>query len=60
VDRSNDRIVGATFVGYEAGELIHVIAAHIEMGATWQVLERSMYIHPTLAEGLPSLARLLV
>jgi pyruvate/2-oxoglutarate dehydrogenase complex dihydrolipoamide dehydrogenase (E3) component len=60
VDRADDRILGATFVGYEAGELIHVIVAHIEAGATWRTLERSMYVHPTLAEGLPSLARLLL
>lgn len=59
IDRSNDNIIGATFIGYEAGELIHVIIAHIEAGATWQVLERSMYVHPTLAEGLTSLAELL-
>jgi pyruvate/2-oxoglutarate dehydrogenase complex dihydrolipoamide dehydrogenase (E3) component len=57
VDQSNDKLIGATFVGYEAGELIHIVTAHIEAGATWQVLDRSMYIHPTLAEGLPGLAR---
>ncbi len=59
VDEGTDAILGATFVGYEAGELIHVIAAHMEAGASWRVLERSMYVHPTLAEGLPTLARLL-
>ncbi|MGH7707077.1 MAG: FAD-dependent oxidoreductase [Vulcanimicrobiaceae bacterium] len=59
VDAKSDRIAGATFVGYEAGELIHVIVALIECGATWQTLDRAMFIHPTLAEGLPSLARLL-
>ncbi|MBV9102181.1 MAG: FAD-dependent oxidoreductase [Candidatus Eremiobacteraeota bacterium] len=59
VDERTDRIIGATFVSYEAGELIHVMVAHIEAQATWHVLERSMYIHPTLAEGLPSLAELL-
>jgi pyruvate/2-oxoglutarate dehydrogenase complex dihydrolipoamide dehydrogenase (E3) component len=59
IDRATDKIIGGTFVGYEAGELIHVIVAHIEAGATWQVLDRSMYIHPTLAEGLPALAEML-
>jgi pyruvate/2-oxoglutarate dehydrogenase complex dihydrolipoamide dehydrogenase (E3) component len=58
VDR-DDRIIGATLVGYEAGEIVHVILAHMEAGSTWQVLDRSMHIHPTYAEGLPSLARLL-
>jgi pyruvate/2-oxoglutarate dehydrogenase complex dihydrolipoamide dehydrogenase (E3) component len=58
VDRDG-KILGATFAGYEAGELIHVIVALIEAGATWQVLARAMFVHPTFAEGLPTLARLL-
>ena len=57
IDRADDKIVGATFVGYEAGELIHIITAHIELGATWHDLDRQMYVHPTFAEGLPTLAR---
>ena len=60
VDPESDRILGATFAGYEAGELIHVIVAHMEAGSTWRVLERSVHIHPTFGEGLPSLARLLL
>jgi pyruvate/2-oxoglutarate dehydrogenase complex dihydrolipoamide dehydrogenase (E3) component len=58
IDRASGKIVGATFVGYEAGELIHVVALAIEMGATWQDLDRFMGIHPTFGEGIPSLARL--
>ena len=60
VDPATDKILGATFAGYEAGELIHVILAHMEAGSTWRVLERSVHVHPTFAEGLPSLARLLL
>jgi dihydrolipoamide dehydrogenase len=60
VDPASERILGATFAGYEAGELIHVILAHMEAGSTWRVLERSVHIHPTFSEGLPSLARLLL
>jgi len=59
VERPSGKILGATFVGYEAGELVHVILAHMEAGSTWQVLDRSVHVHPTYAEGLPSLARLL-
>lgn len=58
VDRDTDKILGATMVGYEAGEIVHVILAHMEAGSTWQVLDRSVHIHPTFAEGLPTLARL--
>lgn len=55
----NDKIIGATLVGYEAGELVHVILAHMEAHSTWHLLDQSMHIHPTYAEGLPTLARLL-
>ena len=58
IDNATDRIIGATLVGYEAGELAHVFIAHMEAGSTWQVLARSVHIHPTYAEGLPSLAEL--
>lgn len=59
VDRANDEIIGATFVGYEAAELIHVILAHMESRSRWQILAGSVHVHPTFAEGLPALARLL-
>jgi pyruvate/2-oxoglutarate dehydrogenase complex dihydrolipoamide dehydrogenase (E3) component len=57
IDAKTDKILGATFIGYEAGEIIHTIAFSIELGATWQDLDRFMAIHPTFGEGLPSLAR---
>jgi pyruvate/2-oxoglutarate dehydrogenase complex dihydrolipoamide dehydrogenase (E3) component len=57
VEMGTDRILGATLVGYETAELIHVILAHMEAGSTWRVLERSVHVHPTYAEGLPTLAR---
>jgi dihydrolipoamide dehydrogenase len=59
VDANNDKILGATMVGYEAGELIHVLGFAIELGATWRDLDAFVGIHPTFGEGLPSLARLL-
>jgi dihydrolipoamide dehydrogenase len=60
VDSDSDKILGATMVGYETAELVHVVLAHIEAGSTWRVLERSVHIHPTYAEGLPTLARMLL
>ncbi len=60
VDTTNDSILGATLVGYEAGELVHVFLAHMEARSTWRTLERSVHIHPTYAEAFPSLARLLI
>jgi dihydrolipoamide dehydrogenase len=60
IDRDTDKILGATLVGYEAGEIVHVFLSLMEAGATWQLLEQSVHIHPTYGEALPSLARLLV
>lgn len=59
VDDKTDKILGATLVGPETAELIHVFIALMEAGATWPKLEQAVYIHPTFAEALPSLARML-
>ncbi len=60
VDNDTDKILGATLVGYEAAEIVHVFLSLMEAEATWQLLECSVHIHPTYGEALPSLARLLV
>ncbi|MDZ8238585.1 MAG: FAD-dependent oxidoreductase [Nostoc sp. ChiQUE01a] len=60
IDSDTDKILGATLVGYETAELVHVFLSLMEAGATWQLLERSVHIHPTYGEALPSLARLLL
>ena len=60
VDANTDKILGATLVGYETAELVHVFLSLMEAEATWQLLERSVHIHPTYGEALPSLARLLI
>ena len=58
IDRDSDHILGATMVGYEAGELVQVFIALIEAGATWQSLDRMQNVHPTYMENLPTLARM--
>ncbi|MCY7272981.1 MAG: FAD-dependent oxidoreductase, partial [Phormidesmis sp. CAN_BIN44] len=60
IDTNTNLILGATLVGYETAELVHVFLALMEAGATWQLLEQSVHIHPTYGEALPSLARLLI
>ena len=57
-DDATEKILGATFVGYEMGELVHAIGLAIELGATWRDVDRFVGIHPTFGEGLPSVARL--
>jgi len=59
VDAKTDAVLGATLVGYEAGELVHVFLAHMEAGSTWRTLERSVHIHPTYAEAFPTPERKL-
>jgi pyruvate/2-oxoglutarate dehydrogenase complex dihydrolipoamide dehydrogenase (E3) component len=56
VDPSTDRILGASIVGAEAGELIHVFAALMQAGAPVRALVEMETVHPSFAEGLQSLA----
>jgi dihydrolipoamide dehydrogenase len=58
IDEESGEILGATLVGPETAELIHVFITLMEAGSTWQRLEQSVHIHPTFAEALPSLARM--
>lgn len=58
IDCDTEKILGATLVGYEAAELVHVFIAHMQCGSTWQTLDESMHIHPTYCEAFPGLARL--
>ena len=57
IDADTDKIIGATLVGYEAAEIVHVFIAHMQAGSTWKTLDESVHIHPTYCEGLPTLAR---
>jgi len=60
VDQDTDQILGATLVGYEVAELVHVFLSLMEAKASWKLLEQSVHIHPTYGEALPSLARLFI
>lgn len=54
VDPSTERLRGASIVGAEAGELIHVFAALMQAGATARALVDMEMAHPSFAEGLQS------
>jgi dihydrolipoamide dehydrogenase len=60
IDSDTDKILGATLVGYETTELVHVFLSLMEAGATGQLLEQAVHIQPTDGEALPNLARLLI
>jgi pyruvate/2-oxoglutarate dehydrogenase complex dihydrolipoamide dehydrogenase (E3) component len=59
VDPDSERILGATLVGVEAGELIHVFAALMQGGSTARAIVDAEFAHPTFAEGLQSLVMTL-
>lgn len=56
VHPADGRILGATLVGAEAGELVHVLAALMQAGAPVRALVDMEVAHPTFAEGIQSLA----
>ncbi len=55
VNAENDRILGATILGVEGGEVVQVLMALMMADAPYTLFEKSIYIHPTLVEGFFSL-----
>jgi pyruvate/2-oxoglutarate dehydrogenase complex dihydrolipoamide dehydrogenase (E3) component len=55
VDAESEQILGGAVLGTEGGELVHVLETLMVAGAPYRLLEKIIYIHPTLAEGLYSL-----
>jgi pyruvate/2-oxoglutarate dehydrogenase complex dihydrolipoamide dehydrogenase (E3) component len=51
VDAANDRILGASILGIEGGELVQVLGTLILADAPYTVLKGAVFIHPTLVEG---------
>lgn len=51
VDATNDRVLGASILGSEGGELVHVLYTLMLGDLPYTVLKGAVYIHPTLAEG---------
>lgn len=51
VDASNDRILGASILASEGGELVQILGAVMLAGQPYTLLKGAVYIHPTLAEG---------
>ncbi|NVB79739.1 MAG: FAD-containing oxidoreductase [Kofleriaceae bacterium] len=55
VEAETNRIVGATILGTDGDEAIHSILYAMYAGATARTLTRSVGIHPTVSELLPTL-----
>lgn len=50
VDDASDRVVGAHMVGPDAGEIIQGLAVALKAGATKEIFDSTVGIHPTSAE----------
>ncbi len=55
VGESDDRILGFTMIGAEAGEVMTVVQTAMLAGLAYQSLGDAILAHPTMAEGLGSL-----
>jgi len=51
VDAATDRILGASILGVEGGELVQILSTLMLTDQPYTVLKGAIYIHPTLAEG---------
>jgi pyruvate/2-oxoglutarate dehydrogenase complex dihydrolipoamide dehydrogenase (E3) component len=55
VDAETKRILGAALLGTEGDEAIHCILDVMSAGAPYTLLQRTMHIHPTVSELIPTL-----
>jgi pyruvate/2-oxoglutarate dehydrogenase complex dihydrolipoamide dehydrogenase (E3) component len=55
VDATSEQILGATLLGIEADETVHVLLTAMSAGISYKQLQRTVFIHPTVGELLPSL-----
>jgi pyruvate/2-oxoglutarate dehydrogenase complex dihydrolipoamide dehydrogenase (E3) component len=55
IDRASGRLLGATLVGTDAGELIHIFVPLIEGRSSAQSIVDAEFVHPTFAEGVQTL-----
>jgi len=51
VDTANDRILGASILSTEGGELVQILGVLMLAKLPYTLLKGAIYIHPTLAEG---------
>lgn len=59
VDAESKKILGASLLGIEADEVIHCLLDVMSADVPYTVIQRTMHIHPTVAELIPTLLGLL-
>jgi pyruvate/2-oxoglutarate dehydrogenase complex dihydrolipoamide dehydrogenase (E3) component len=55
VDAESKQILGASFLGASGDEVIHCVLDTMYAKAPYTVVQRSMHIHPTVAEFIPTM-----
>jgi pyruvate/2-oxoglutarate dehydrogenase complex dihydrolipoamide dehydrogenase (E3) component len=55
VDQDSKEILGASILGVSGDEVVHTILALMYARAPYTVLQRAMFIHPTVSELLPTM-----
>ncbi len=55
VDKASDKVLGVHMVGPESGEILQGIAIALKAGATKKMFDRTIGIHPTIAEEFVSM-----
>ena len=59
VDADTQRILGATLLGIEADEAIHCLLDVMSAGLPYTAISRTMHIHPTVSELIPTMLQSL-
>jgi pyruvate/2-oxoglutarate dehydrogenase complex dihydrolipoamide dehydrogenase (E3) component len=59
VDPGSERVLGASIVGAQAGELIHCFVVLMEAKASIDAIVNAEFAHPTFAEGVQSVVMAL-
>jgi pyruvate/2-oxoglutarate dehydrogenase complex dihydrolipoamide dehydrogenase (E3) component len=55
VDAASKKILGASLLGLNGDEVVHSIIDVMAAGAPYTAISRTMHIHPTVAEYLPTM-----
>ena len=57
VDRGSRKVLGCHIVAPNAGEMIQLAAIAVKMGATKEDFDRTVAVHPTMAEELVTMRK---
>jgi pyruvate/2-oxoglutarate dehydrogenase complex dihydrolipoamide dehydrogenase (E3) component len=59
VDADTQLLLGAAILGLNGDEVVHALLDVMAAGQPWTVIARTMHIHPTVSELVPTLLQQL-